>query len=254
MEFGERNINKMRKMGMLKNGVPSEATLCRVENGIDDLGMSDRMQELVEAFHSLLRGSVRGREIVCIDGKALRGTVLENGRNPDIVSAYSFNTGMTLATEACQEKSNEIKAVPKLIDKLDISGKIVTADAMSMQKGIVDKIRSKGADFLIELKTNQRALLYGVEDRLGTCAPAVSYTEGPELSHGRIETRACRIYDGLGMIADKDKWGGAMTVIECACETVRKSTNARTSETACMSAACPRMRRFSEPWPGAIGP
>ena len=63
------------------------------------------------------------------------GTVLANGRNPDIVSAYSFNTGITLATEACQEKSNEIKAVPQLIDKLDIAGKIVTADAMAMQKG-----------------------------------------------------------------------------------------------------------------------
>ena len=60
------------------------------------------------------------------------GTVLANGRNPDIVSAYSFNTGITLATEACQEKSNEIKAVPQLIDKLDIAGKIVTADAMAM--------------------------------------------------------------------------------------------------------------------------
>ena len=75
------------------------------------------------------------------------GTVLANGRNPDIVSAYSFNTGITLATEACQEKSNEIKAVPQLIDKLGIAGKIVTADAMAMQKDIIDRIRGKGADF-----------------------------------------------------------------------------------------------------------
>ena len=86
-------------------------------------------------------------EIICVDGKAERGTVLANGRNPDIVSAYSFNTGITLATEACQEKSNEIKAVPQLIDKLDIAGKIVTADAMAMQKDIIDRIRGKGADF-----------------------------------------------------------------------------------------------------------
>ena len=230
IEFGRHNIKKIRKMSLLKNGVPSEATLCRVDNGINEIGMSEKMQEFIEAFHSQLRSSKCDKEIICIDGKALRGTVLQNGRNPDIVSAYSFNTGMTLATEACQEKSNEIKAVPLLIDKLDISGKIVTADAMSMQKDIIDKIRSRRADFLIELKANQRALLYGVEDRLVVCNPVLSYTEGPELSHGRIETRTYRIYDGLDMIADKDKWGGSMTVIEYICDTVKKSTNVRTTE------------------------
>ena len=153
--FGRHNQNKFRKMGMLQNGIPSEATLCRVENGIDDLAMADRMQEFVKNLHEELLNSYRDREIICVDGKAERGTVQENGRNPDIVSAYSFNTGITIATEACREKSNEIKAVPILIDKIDISGKIVTADAMSMQKDIIDKIRNKGGDFLIELKANQ---------------------------------------------------------------------------------------------------
>ena len=95
------------------------------------------------------------------------------------MSAYSFNTGITLATEACQEKSNEIKAVPQLIDKLDIAGKIVTADAMAMQKDIIDRIRGKGADFLIELKANQPSPRYGVEDRLKEYKPLYSYTEGP---------------------------------------------------------------------------
>ena len=74
---------------------------------------------------------------------------MKNGRNPDIVSAHSFNTDITLATEVCEEKSNEIKAVPLLIDKIDISGKIVTADVMSMQKDIIDKIREKSGDFII---------------------------------------------------------------------------------------------------------
>ncbi len=141
-------------MGMFRNGMPSEAALCRVEQGIDDLAMADKMQHSVETFHRKLIKSSRGKEIICVDGKAERGTVLENGRNPDIVSAYSFNTGMMLVTEACQEKSNEIKAVPLLTDKIVISGKIVTADAMSMQKDIIDIIRRKGGDFLIEPKAN----------------------------------------------------------------------------------------------------
>ena len=230
IEFVRYNLNKFRKMGMLRNGVPSEATLCRVEQGIDDAAMADRMQEFADEFHRELLKAGRDREIICVDGKAERGTVQENGRNPDIVSAYSFNTGIILATEPCHEKSNEIKAVPLLIDKIDISGKIVTADAMSMQKDIIDKIREKGGDFLIELKANQPSLRYGVEDRLKLHVPLFSYTEGPELGHGRIETRTYSIYDGLEIIADKEKWGGNMTIIEYEADTVKKSTGVHTQE------------------------
>ena len=230
MEFGRYNLKKFRRLDMLKNGVPSEATLHRVERGIDELALADRMQEFAEAFRRRLYEAEGDREIICVDGKAERGTVLDNGRSPDIVSAYSYNTGITLATEACREKSNEIKAIPRLIDKIDISGKIVTADAMSMQKCIIDKIRENGGDFLIELKANQPSLRYGVEDRLRGHAPVYSYTDGPELGHGRIETRTYRVFDGLDIIADKEKWGGNMTVIECESYTVKKSSGAQTSE------------------------
>lgn len=228
IEFGRHNLNKFLKLGMLKNGVPSEATLCRVEQGIDDTALADRMQAFMEAFHGKL--SKAGKEIICVDGKSERGTVLENGRNPDIVSAYSYNTGITLATEACREKSNEIKAIPRLIDKIDISGKIVTADAMFMQKSVIDRIRKNGGDFLIELKANQPSLRYGVEDRLKGHTPVYSYTEEPVLGHGRIETRTYRVFDGLDIIADKEKWGGNMTIIEYESETVKKSSGAQTSE------------------------
>ena len=230
IEFGRHNINKFREMGMFRNGMPSEAALCRVEQGIDDLAMADKMQHSVETFHRKLIKSGRGKEIICVDGKAERSTVLENGRNPDIVSAYSFNTGMMLVTEACQEKSNEIKSVPLLTDKIVISGKIVTADAMSMQKDIIDIIRRKGGDFLIELKANQRSLCYGVEDRIKGRISLYFYTEGSELGHGRIETRTYNIYDGLEIIAEKERCGGKMTIVECESDTVKKSTGAHTHE------------------------
>ncbi len=248
IEFGRHNLNKFRKIGMLKNGVPSEATLCRVENGINDVEMADKMREFAEVLHKELFKADRGKEIICVDGKAERGTVLENGRNPDIVSAYSFNTGITLATEACQEKSNEIKAVPLFVDKISISGKIVTADAMSMQKAIIDKIREKGGEFLIELKANQRTLRYGVEDKLKEHLPLYSYTQGPELGHGRIETRTYRIYDGLEIIADKEKWGRNMTIVEYESDTVKKSTGAHTTEKRLYMSSLPT----DTPNPGAL--
>jgi predicted transposase YbfD/YdcC len=229
IEFGKHNLNKFCKMRMLRNGVPSEATLCRVDNGIDDLAMADRMQWFVEAFHGKLLKNGCDKEIICVDGKTERGTVQTNDRNSDIVSAYSYNTGITLVFEACREKSNVIKAVPQLIDKISISGKIVIGDSMSMQKDIIDTIRKKGGDFLIELKANQRSLRYCEEDRLKGHDPVYFYTVGAELGHGRIETRTYRVFDGLEIIADKEKWGGHMTIIEYEANTVRKSSGVHSS-------------------------
>ncbi len=231
IEFGRHNLNKIRSMGMLRNGVPSEPTLCRIENGIDERGLADRMAEFAQSFHAELVKASLLMEIICLDGKAMRGTVQENGRSPDIVSAYSCSTRIILATEACLEKSNEIKAFPILIDKIDVAGKLVTADAMSMQKDIVDRIRARGGYFLIELKANQRALRYGVEDRIKECEPRFSHTEGPELGHGRIETRTYRVYDGLDLIADRDRWGGNLTVVEFISHCIKKSTGEETTET-----------------------
>lgn len=231
IEFGRHNLKKLQSLGLLDNGVPSEPTLCRVENGIDELGFAERMAALGKDFHDELVKICTFLEIICIDGKAMRGTVQGNGRNPDIVSAYSPSTGITLATEACNEKSNEIKAVPLLLDKIDIAGRLVTADAMSMQKDIIDRIREKDGHFLIELKANQRSLRYGVEDKIRHAIPLFSHSEGPELGHGRIEMRTYNVYDGLELIADKDKWGGNLTVVEFIALSTRKSTGTETTET-----------------------
>ena len=90
--------------------------------------------------------------------------------------------------------------------------------------------QKNGGDFLIELKANQPSLRYGVEDRLKGHTPVYSYTEGPELGDGRIETRTYRVFDSLDIIADKEKWGGNMTIIEYESETLKKSSGAQTSE------------------------
>ena len=101
---------------------------------------------------------------------------------------------------------------------------------MSMQKEIVDKIREKGGNFLIELKANQRSLRYNVEDSLKRLSPIYSYTDGPELGHGRIETRTYCVFDGTDAIADKKKWGGNLTIIEYEATTIKKSTGSHTNE------------------------
>ena len=108
-----------------------------------------------------------------MDGKAGVAPFRKNGRNPDIVSAYSYNTGITIATGGMPGKSNEIKAVPILIDKIDISRKDCNRRCHVNAKDIIERIRTKGGDFLIELKANQRSLRYGVEDSLKGTYPFV---------------------------------------------------------------------------------
>ena len=228
IEFGRYNLKRFQSMGMLEPGVPSEPTLCRVEQGIDKNGLALRMSEFMQKFYRELTRNNAYADIICVDGKAMRGTVQKNGRNPDIVSAYSPSKGITLATEACEEKSNEIKAVPALLDKIDISGRIITADAMSFQKAIIDKIREKGGEFIIELKANQPSLRYGIEDGIEGLVPESVHTVGPELGHGRIETRTYSVYDGLELIHDRQKWGGNLTVVVFESETTIKSTGETT--------------------------
>jgi len=231
VEFGSHNLARLRSLGLLLNGVPSKATLCRVAHGIDENALASRMAAFADAFVSRLPPADDGEpDIVCIDGKAMKGTLLDNGRNPDIVSAYSVRAGVTLATEACEEKSNEIRAMPRLLERLDLAGKVVTADAMAMQKEIIDTVRRKGGDFIIELKANQRSLRYGIEDRIKHCTPVDTYIMDTSLDHGRIETRTYHTHDGLELIADKQKWGSGLTVVQFLSVSTKKSTGATTSE------------------------
>ena len=88
-----------------------------------------------------------------------------------MVSAWSVSNGICLGQKKVEEKSNEITAIPQLLDKLDIAGDVVTADAISMQKEIIDKIREKNGDFVIELKANRRSLRYVIEERIKTRRP-----------------------------------------------------------------------------------
>ena len=148
----------------------------------------------------------------------------------DIVSAYSVDTGTTLCTEPCEEKSNEITAVPRLLERMDLEDKIVTADAMSCQKKIIDVINKKKGKFLIEVKSNQKNLLWGLEDRLRKARKMDCYKEEPILRHGRIESRICTTYDGRDVVVDQDKWGYSLTVIIIDTSTIVKKSGEENHE------------------------
>lgn len=228
IDFGEKHHVKLKRLGLFENGIPSQSSFCRLEKRLDDDAMAERMADFARHFRVKFRG--KDLELIAIDGKCTRGTIQKNGRCPDIVSAYSESTGMTLDTEMCEEKSNEIKAAPKIIERLDISNSVITLDAMYCQKDVLDTIRRRNGHFLVEVKANQKQLRWGLEDRLDKAAFIDTHTQEPTLAHGRIEGRTCRTYSGKDVGIDCDKWGKDLTVIEIMTKTITKSTRAETAE------------------------
>ena len=136
-------------------GIPSHDTFSRVLGLIDPQQFSACLINWTAVLQTTLRGCV-----VSIDGKTARGSVSKKKglRALHLVSAWATEAGLTLGQVAVDEKSNEITAIPELLELLSLRGAIVTIDAMGMQKQIVEKIRGKKADYLIGLKENQPKL------------------------------------------------------------------------------------------------
>ncbi len=193
----------------LKHGIPSHDTIQRVWAMIHP-------EEFERCFRSWV-GTVCQKtdgEVVSIDGKTVRRSG-DSGNNPiHMVSAWANEQRMVLGQIATEEKSNEITAVPKLLEMLDIAGCIVTADAMSCQKEIAKTIEQKGADYALALKENQ-ALLYQEAKEYFQSAlrepqnyPAIQKIETIDKGHGRIEKRSYYLSGEIDWYADREKWAG----------------------------------------------
>ena len=174
----------------LENGVPSHDTLSRVFGMLDPTEFQGKFIEWAQAAcgkHS--------REILSLDGKTMRGSRNGEEKPVHMVSAWASKAKAVFGQLAVDEKSNEITAVPALLELLDIKGCIITADAMSCQKEIVRKIREKGADYVIGLKDNQPKLRQETEEYFAAALEEPQFYNRvekhvtQEKGHGRIETR-----------------------------------------------------------------
>ena len=154
--FADECQDYLRRYIELKNGVPSHDTISRV------MGMlsPEVLQQLYAKWQELVsRNEMEAlKKIICIDGKTMRSNKRKDGKPNHIVSAWSREDGFCLGQEAVDEKSNEITAIPEVLDKIQIKGQIVTIDAMGTQKGIAEKIRGKRADYVLAVKGNQPGL------------------------------------------------------------------------------------------------
>ena len=210
-EFGNCKHDWFKTFLELPGGIPSHDTFNRVFQALDP-------QAFLECFirwTQSLRCAV-DEEIVAMDGKALR-RALKNGKSaPVMVSAWARENGLVLGQLQVSDKSNEITAVPELLRALELSGCIVTLDAMGCQRNIAKEIKEADAEYVLALKGNQgkahEEIKSYLDDAIARGAKELVKHETLEKDHGRIEGRTYWQGAELDWFEDKPKWEGLLSV------------------------------------------
>ena len=210
--FGKEHERFLRGYLELPNGIPSHDTTQRVFAMISPESLQ-RFRTMWNQMINSDEGS-RIKKLLSIDGKTQRGNGNKNQKANHIVSAVDEN-GFCLGEERVDEKSNEITAIPDLLDNLNIKGHIITTDAMGTQRDIVKKIRQKKADYVLALKGNQGTLCEDVKlyfndpELLCTCV----YIKTVEKARGGIEKREYWQTDDIDWLAQKKDWAGLKSIV-----------------------------------------
>jgi len=163
-------------------------------------------------------------EVVAIDGKTLCGT-REVGKKAlvHMVSAWASANNLVLGQRKVEEKSNEITAIPKLLNALELAGTVVTIDAMGCQREIASLIIEKKADYVLAVKDNQGLLAEQLRDSfLLLDADAVS--EEIDCGHGRVEQRRCSVIADLSMVEKAAEWASLRGLVRIESERYHKAT------------------------------
>jgi predicted transposase YbfD/YdcC len=217
--FGKNKLEWLKTFLELSNGIPSHDTFGRVFAAICPEEFEKSFMEWVQAINELTQG-----QVIAIDGKQLRGSEdNEEGKKAIyMVSAWAVENQLVLGQLKVDEKSNEITAIPKLLKLLEISGCIVTIDAIGTQTSIAKTIIDRKGDYLLAVKENQGHLYEDIHDLFQDDqafnfedAP-YSYAKTVNKNHGRIETRQCwSISDTeyLANIRDLGRWHGLKTLV-----------------------------------------
>ncbi len=197
--WGKRKFDFLRRLLPFERGIPSHDALNDVMNALP----APLFAECFTAWVADLREEVP--DIVAIDGKTSRRSKANGSAPLHMVSAWASRQRLVLGQEATSEKSNEIKAIPTLLERLELQGALVTIDAMGCQTEIAAAIRKKGADYLLALKGNWPVLSAEVRELFETAPPGTFEShETVDADHGRIETRrACVCRDADWITSDR---------------------------------------------------
>jgi predicted transposase YbfD/YdcC len=205
--FGKERLHWLRRFAKLANGIPSHDTFERVFDRIDPQAFHVAFQNWVAALAETLK-----IKHIAIDGKSLCGSASSKLGPLHLVSAYASEQHLVLAQVATAAKSNEITAIPDLLELLELHGALVTIDAMGCHKTIASKILERGGHYVLTVKDNQPTLLEDIQQAVGLALedagdPAShQHYSTEDRGHGRVEKRHYTLVTDLGGIRQKDQW------------------------------------------------
>lgn len=223
--FAKSNEEFLKQYIELENGIPSHDTMQRVMGSI----APEYMQNVYKKWNELVNSNEGEtlKKIICIDGKTMRGNKSKEQKANHIVSAWCDMDGFCLGQKKVEEKSNEITAIPQLLDTIQVKGSVVTIDAMGTQTEIAEKIKQKQADYTLAVKENQKNLYREIseyfedEELLKELKSNNGYKVTKEKAHSQIETREYYQCDRLKWMQEKSRWKGIKS-IGMVCKTTKQ--------------------------------
>ena len=211
-DFGKIKLEYLRGYFPYEHGVPSDDTLRRFFRALEPEVFEACFIKWVKSFQLDLE-----KKVIAVDGKTSRRSFDGEGRPMHLVSAFASELGIVLGQLKTEEKSNEITAIPELLDLIDIEKAVITIDAMGCQSKIVEKIVAKEADYLIGLKGNQGTLNDDVR-LLFEAKPQGTIFQNDEehdKGHGRLEIRRCTVTEDIDWLKEKhSQWKSFRSVVE----------------------------------------
>lgn len=219
VDFGRDRLDFLKQFMLLPHGIPSLSTFRRVFARLDPEGLA----EVLRRWAAELVKTCRGKQIA-IDGKALRRSFEHAWKKMGLhlVTAWCVEDALVLAQQAVDEKSNEITAVPRLLDVLDIKGAVVTVDALNTQKTIAAQVIKAGGNYVMALKDNHPTLLKRVQRNMNDLildgtdrAMELTIDDTTEAGHGRIDRRRVYATDVLDWLTPRQRkeWAGLCSVV-----------------------------------------
>jgi predicted transposase YbfD/YdcC len=212
--FGDKKLELLRRFRAFADGTPSHDHLGDIFATLD----AEAFQRCFVAWVTALTGAPV--EVIAIDGKTSRRSYQQKGKSPiHMVSAFAVRQRLVMGQVKVADKSNEIVAIPKLLDMMAIEGAVVTIDAMGCQRDIAQKIIDKKADYVLALKGNQGTLRQDVEvfvaeqQATGFKDARISRDETVDGDHGRIETRTTTVIHDAAWLKERHNWPGLNAVV-----------------------------------------
>ena len=208
-EVGHARLGWLQERGFFKNGIPVDDTIARIISVIKP----EELQTCFINWMAAVEEATKGK-VIAVDGKTLRHSYDKKKRKAAIhmVSAFASENGVVLGQIKVDDKSNEITAIPALLELLDLQGCIVTIDAMGCQEKIAEKIIQQRADYVLAVKDNQKQLHEEIKDFFLTArthnfqAVNHEYYEETHKGHGRVEVRRYWISNHLETISRPQRW------------------------------------------------